>query len=94
MKVAGLKSDLLYNEYIVYDVAQVSQCYLSTILYLNINCIYKIILKVMTNEKRGGLKVVAFDRSSFKLFSLRSQPNLCMPHPVRGLKLLSEHSLI
>jgi hypothetical protein len=28
-------------------------------------------LKVLTNEKRGGLKVVAFDRSSFKLFTLR-----------------------
>jgi hypothetical protein len=29
------------------------------------------ILKVLTNEKRGGLKVVAFDRSPFKLFTLR-----------------------
>ncbi len=28
-------------------------------------------LKVLTNEKRGGLKVAAFDRSPFKLFSLR-----------------------
>ena len=28
-------------------------------------------LKVLTNEKRGGLKVVAFDRSPFKLFSLK-----------------------
>ena len=28
-------------------------------------------LKVLTNEKRGGLKVVGFDRSPFKLFSLR-----------------------
>ncbi len=28
-------------------------------------------LKVLTNEKRGGLKVLAFDRSPFKLFSLR-----------------------
>ncbi len=27
-------------------------------------------LKVLTNEKRGGLKVVIFDRSSFKLLSL------------------------
>jgi hypothetical protein len=27
-------------------------------------------LKVLTNEKRGGLKVVIFDRSSIKLFSL------------------------
>jgi hypothetical protein len=31
----------------------------------------KIRLKVLTNEKRGGLKVVVFDRSSFKLFTLR-----------------------
>jgi len=28
-------------------------------------------LKVLTNEKRGGLKVVAFGRSPFKLFMLR-----------------------
>ncbi len=28
-------------------------------------------LKVLTNEKRGGLKVVAFDRSPLKIFSLR-----------------------
>jgi hypothetical protein len=26
-------------------------------------------LKVLTNEKRGGLTVVSFDRSHFKLFS-------------------------
>ena len=26
-------------------------------------------LKVLTNEKRGGLRVISFDRSSFKLFS-------------------------
>ncbi len=30
-----------------------------------INCI----LKVLTNEKRGGLRVISFDRSPFKLFS-------------------------
>ncbi len=29
------------------------------------------ILKVLTNEKRGGLKVVAFGRSPFKPFTLR-----------------------
>ncbi len=28
-------------------------------------------LKVSTNEKRGGLKVVALDRSPLKVFSLR-----------------------
>jgi hypothetical protein len=28
-------------------------------------------LKVLANEKRGGLKVVAFDRPPFKLFTLR-----------------------
>ncbi len=32
---------------------------------------YSRILKVLTNEKRGGLKVVAFNRSDFKLFTLR-----------------------
>jgi hypothetical protein len=28
-------------------------------------------LKVLTNEKRGGITVVSFDRSPFKLFSLK-----------------------
>jgi hypothetical protein len=28
-------------------------------------------LKVLTNEKKGGLEVVAFDRFLFKLFTLR-----------------------
>jgi hypothetical protein len=28
-------------------------------------------LKVLTNEKRGGLKVAAFNRSPFMLFTLR-----------------------
>jgi hypothetical protein len=28
-------------------------------------------LKVLANEKRGGLKVVAFDKSPFKLFMLK-----------------------
>ncbi len=27
------------------------------------------VLKVLTNEERGGLKVVAFDKSPFKLFT-------------------------
>ncbi len=40
----------------------------------------KIALKVSTNEKRGGLKVVAFDRSPFKVFSLRfSQKSVQAP---------------
>jgi hypothetical protein len=29
------------------------------------------LLKVLANEKRGGLKVTTFDRSPFKLFSLK-----------------------
>ncbi len=43
-------------------------------------------LKALTNEKRGGLKVVAFDMSPFKLFTL----SRCRPRPARGLKQLSE----
>jgi hypothetical protein len=31
----------------------------------------KISLKVLSNEKRGNLKAVAFDRSPFKLFTQR-----------------------
>jgi hypothetical protein len=42
---------------------QVSQSWLSFRNYVS--------LKVLTNEKRGGLKVVVFDRSPFKLFTLR-----------------------
>ncbi len=34
-----------------------------------VNAFY--VLKVLTNEKRGGLKVVAFDKSPFKLLTLR-----------------------
>ena len=30
-----------------------------------------LLLKVLTNEKRGGLKVVPFDRLPFKLITLR-----------------------
>jgi hypothetical protein len=48
---------------------------------------------LLTNEKRGGLKVVAIDGSRFKLFTLEFSKNLCTvcrPHPVRGLKLFSE----
>ncbi len=32
---------------------------------------HKICLKVLTHEKRGGLKEASFDRSRFKLFTLR-----------------------
>jgi hypothetical protein len=31
----------------------------------------KALLKVLSNGKRGGLKVEAFDKSPFKLFTLR-----------------------
>ncbi len=34
-------------------------------------CISFVYLKVLANEKRGGLRLVLFDRSSFKLFSLK-----------------------
>jgi hypothetical protein len=47
-------------------------------------------LKVLTNEKRGGLKVVVFDRSLFKLFTLRFSNKSVQAHPLRGLKQLSE----
>ena len=48
-------------------------------------------LKVFTNEKRGGLRVISFNRPPFKLLSRNFQKNLCRPHPVRGIKPLSEH---
>ncbi len=34
-------------------------------------CELKPALKVLTNEKRGGLELAAFDRSPFKLLSLK-----------------------
>jgi hypothetical protein len=42
---------------------------------IKIHFFYTFILKVSTNEKRGGLKVVTFDRSPFKVFSLRFSKN-------------------
>jgi hypothetical protein len=33
--------------------------------------LYIVPLKVLTNEKKGGLEVVAIDRYLFKLFTLR-----------------------
>ncbi len=41
-------------------------------------------------RKEGGLKVVAFDRYPFKLFTLRFSKKSVRTHHVRGLKLLSE----
>ncbi len=32
---------------------------------------YELSLKVLTNEKRGGMKMVAFERSPFKMFTRR-----------------------
>ncbi len=51
----------------------------------NFNIFYAIgqILKVLTNEKRDGLKVVPkvvlIDRSHFKLYKLKCSKNLCRP---------------
>ncbi len=55
--------------------------------------------KVLTNEKRGGLKVVSIDRSPFKLFTLGlSKKSLKIPScerpkrtPQRSLFLLFEY---
>jgi hypothetical protein len=44
---------------------------LTLIFYILQQVRQKLDLKVLTNEKRGGLKVVAFDRSPVKLFALR-----------------------
>jgi hypothetical protein len=46
-------------------------------------------LKVLTNEKRGGLRIISLDRSPFKLFS-RKFSKESVPHRVRGIKPLSE----
>jgi hypothetical protein len=40
-------------------------------MFILLYSISKLMLKVLTNEKRGGLKVVEFDRSPFKLFTLK-----------------------
>ncbi len=48
--------------------------------------------KVLTNEKRGGLKVVSFDRSPFQLFSLwiwnKSVPAPSCERPKTALRTL------
>jgi hypothetical protein len=48
----------------------------SHVKHLSLNHVCKIGLKVLTNEKKGGLEVVAFDRSLFKLFTLRLSDKL------------------
>jgi hypothetical protein len=47
-------------------------------------------LKVLNSEKRGGLKVVSFDRSSFKLFTLRFSNKSVQIPSCESLKVLSE----
>jgi hypothetical protein len=43
--------------------------FINTFVHIFINDSYSVILKVLTNEKRGLLRVISFDRSPFKLFS-------------------------
>ena len=60
------------------------------LMFILLYSISKLMLKVLTNEKRGGLKVVEFDRSPFKLFTLKFSNKLVQAYPVKGLKLLRE----
>ena len=48
------------------------------------------LFKGIDNEKRGGLKVAPFDRSRFKLFTLRFSNKSVQAPLVRGVELLSE----
>jgi hypothetical protein len=41
---------------------------------------YRYGLKVLTNEKKGGLIFVSFDRSGFKLFTLKFSNNMFSPY--------------
>ncbi len=50
----------------------------------------KVYLKVLTNEKRGGLTNYHSIGLPFSHSRWDCQTNRCRPHPVRGLKLLSE----
>jgi hypothetical protein len=48
-------------------------------------------LKVLSNEKKGGSKMVSIDRSHFKLLTLQiSIKNLLRNQPMRYLKISSE----
>ncbi len=38
---------------------------------MSLSVLVKVLLKVLTNEKRDGLKVAAFDKSPCKIFTLR-----------------------
>jgi hypothetical protein len=44
------------------------------------------VLKVLTNEKRGGVTVVSFDRSPFKLFSRKFSNKLVQAPSCERLK--------
>jgi hypothetical protein len=39
--------------------------------------LFTVTLKVLTNDKRGLLKVVAFDKSPIKLFTLKFFKQIC-----------------
>jgi hypothetical protein len=49
---------------------------ISELIFCSFYVITLYFLKVLTNEKRGGLSVVSFDRSPFKLFSLKFSKRL------------------
>jgi hypothetical protein len=51
----------------------------------------KSVLKVFTNENRGGVRVISFDRPPFKLLSRKFSKESGQAHSVRGIKPLSEH---
>jgi hypothetical protein len=53
----------------------------------------KPILKVLTNEKRGVLREISFNRSPFKLFLRKFSKESVQAHPLRGLELLREPCL-
>jgi hypothetical protein len=60
------------NTSIVYVIfSPVKVLYAKVTIVRDLFLYIKICLKVLTHEKRGGLKMASFDRSRFKLFTLR-----------------------
>ncbi len=60
------------------------------LMFILLYSISKLMLKVLTNEKRGGLKVVEFDRYPFKLFTLKFSNKSVRSLSCERQKLLSE----
>jgi hypothetical protein len=61
---------------------------------LKIFLIFKVTLKVLTNDKRGGVRVTSFDRPPFKLLSRKFSKDSVQAPSCERHKTLSEHLIL